>query len=71
MNTRILQYFTIILINCLLTAPTKAERPMEMEMGSFNSRPDAHAPIGVMGDRTHHQGHWMLSYRLMLSLIHI
>lgn len=29
------------------------------------SRPDAHAPIGVMGDHTHHQGEWMLSYRFM------
>lgn len=29
------------------------------------SRPDAHAPIGVMGDHTHHQGEWMLSYRAM------
>lgn len=29
------------------------------------SRPDAHAPIGVMGDHTHSQGEWMLSYRAM------
>ena len=26
-------------------------------------RPDAHAPIGVMGDHTHGAGEWMLSYR--------
>jgi hypothetical protein len=26
-------------------------------------RPDAHAPIGVMGDHTHHAGEVMLSYR--------
>ena len=29
------------------------------------SRPDGHAPIGVMGDHTHHKGGWMFSYRLM------
>jgi len=28
-------------------------------------RPDAHAPIGVMGDHLHHAGEWMLSYRYM------
>lgn len=25
--------------------------------------PDSHAPIGVMGDHTHKEGEWMLSYR--------
>lgn len=30
------------------------------------ARPDAHAPIGVMGDSTHHAGGWMVSYRFML-----
>jgi len=29
------------------------------------ARPDAHAPIGVMGDHTHHKGEIMLSYRYM------
>ncbi len=29
------------------------------------SRPDAHAPIGVMGDHTHREGEWMVSYRFM------
>ena len=27
--------------------------------------PDSHAPMGVMGDHTHHAGEWMLSYRFM------
>ncbi|MEO1652258.1 MAG: transporter, partial [Bacteroidota bacterium] len=27
--------------------------------------PDAHAPIGVMGDHLHQKGEWMLSYRYM------
>ncbi len=30
-----------------------------------SARPDGHAPIGVMGDHTHHAGEWMLSYRFM------
>jgi len=29
------------------------------------SRPDAHAPIGVMADHTHKAGEWMFSYRAM------
>ncbi len=29
------------------------------------SRPDGHAPIGVMGDHMHKKGEWMLSYRYM------
>lgn len=29
------------------------------------SRPDAHAPIGVMGDHLHGSGEWMFSYRYM------
>jgi len=29
------------------------------------SRPDAHAPIGVMPDHTHKAGEWMFSYRAM------
>jgi hypothetical protein len=30
-----------------------------------DSRPDFHAPIGVMGDHKHAQGEWMFSYRYM------
>ena len=29
------------------------------------TRPDGHAPIGVMGDHTHKKGEWMISYRFM------
>ena len=29
------------------------------------ARPDAHAPIGVMGDHVHQKGEWMFSYRYM------
>ena len=30
------------------------------------ARPDGHAPIGVMGDHTHHAGGFMFTYRYML-----
>lgn len=30
-----------------------------------STRPDGHAPIGVMGDHAHKQGEWMFSYRTM------
>jgi len=33
--------------------------------GHSNPRPDAHAPISVMGDHTHAKDGWMLSYRYM------
>lgn len=33
--------------------------------GWDGSRPDAHAPIDVMGDHIHKRGEWMLSYRYM------
>ena len=32
---------------------------------SSSSRPDSHAPIGVMGDHGHKTREWMLSYRFM------
>lgn len=33
--------------------------------GWDGSRPDSHAPIGVMGDHIHKAGEWMFSYRFM------
>ena len=34
-------------------------------MAMPSSRPDAHAPIGVMADHTHYEGSGMISYRFM------
>lgn len=34
-------------------------------LGHDHSRPDSHAPIGVMGDHLMGKGEWMMSYRLM------
>lgn len=42
----------------LLCAPTSVRAAPHDE-----PRPDAHAPIGMMGDHMHKQGEWMLSYR--------
>lgn len=40
--------------------------PLTLHEGGWTmARPDSHAPIGVMGDHTHHAGEWMLSYRYM------
>ncbi len=32
---------------------------------TVSTRPDSHAPLGVMGDHTHAKSEWMLSYRFM------
>jgi len=34
-------------------------------VGHDHSRPDSHAPLGVMGDHLMGKGEWMTSYRLM------
>lgn len=35
------------------------------EPDTKTTRPDSHAPLGVMGDHAHGKGEWMLSYRFM------
>jgi hypothetical protein len=39
--------------------------PITASLATAASGPTAHAPIGVMGDHTHHKGETMLSYRYM------
>ena len=39
--------------------------PAQAQYEWTSSRPDGHAPIGVMGDHTHAAGEFMLSYRFM------
>lgn len=48
----------IVVFSVLMTVSVEAH-----EWAS--SRPDAHAPIGVMGDHVHKTGEWMFSYRYM------
>lgn len=49
----------------LLPALTLLAMPCWAHQQWSAGRPDGHAPIGVMGDHTHNQGEWMLSYRYM------
>ena len=42
-----------------------AAQEHEHEHGHDHMRPDAHAPIAVMGAHMHEEGGWMLSYRFM------
>lgn len=39
--------------------------PSKIVLADGLSRPDSHAPIGVMADHMHSEGEWMLSYRYM------
>ena len=53
---------TLILL-ALLWQPTVQGQDQTQTWTS--SRPDGHAPIGVMGDHIHKKGEWMFSYRFM------
>lgn len=52
-----------MMVLALFILPVRAQESLESHWTS--ARPDGHAPIGVMGDHTHHAGEWMLSYRTM------
>lgn len=56
---------TPTLVSCLFLALYLLVAPVTMAHWN-GSRPDGHAPIGVMGDHIHAAGEWMLSYRYML-----
>ncbi len=57
-------YTTTLLIAGL--SATQAEPVLSCcPSGTDRPRPDAYAPISIMGDHTHHEGGWMLSYRFM------
>ena len=72
-----MKYLYILLSTTLLTSllsTSRAGEPLPKEIVSDPhcaeipwdpSRPDSHAPIGVMGEHTHHAGEAMLSYRYM------
>ncbi len=47
----------------LIALPVLADEEAHPHWSS--SRPDGHAPLGVMGEHMHHAGGWMLSYRYM------
>jgi len=53
----------LALVSFVLTASNAPAEPGPQHHGGFGSRPDSHAPIGVMGEHMHRKGEWMLSYR--------
>ncbi len=55
------------LIHGLLAAAIAAAlpAPAQAQFEWTSSRPDGHAPIGVMGEHTHEHGEFMFSYRFM------
>lgn len=57
-----MKHINILLFSVLSTFYASAH---DDEGKKFSSRPDSHAPIGVMGDHIHKTGEWMLSYRFM------
>ncbi len=48
-----------------LAAVSAIIAPLDAQYEWTSSRPDGHAPIGVMGEHTHEHGEFMLSYRFM------
>jgi hypothetical protein len=60
-------HFVIIVLAFMVAAVTQAQDDEGYHTGTqwTGSRPDGHAPIGVMGDHTHHAGRWMVTYRYM------
>ncbi|MCA9296109.1 MAG: transporter [Phycisphaerales bacterium] len=47
-----------------------ADAPTDVGHIHSSARADAHAPIGVMADHTHHAGEFMISYRTMHMRMH-
>ena len=56
---------TAITTQNIQAAEVEAQTAHADHVGHDHSRPDSHAPIGVMGDHLMGKGEWMTSYRLM------
>jgi hypothetical protein len=63
-----MRHFVGAIAIVLLVVLTHSDLPANGGHGNgwTASRPDGHAPIGVMGEHTHGAGEWMLSYRYMI-----
>lgn len=59
------RFLVILLVLSVLTATTVLANGGDTGSKSRSTRPDSHAPLGVMGDHAHGQSEWMLSYRFM------
>jgi hypothetical protein len=57
----------LVILIITMTLAARARSVEAQDTGTYwtSARPDGHAPIGVMGDHTHHAGEWMLAYRYM------
>lgn len=61
----------ILITACMLTSllfsqeKENCHHDDEQNTCNVSDRPDGHAPIGVMGDHTHHKGGLMVSYKYM------
>lgn len=53
--------FSILLFIAIISTTSDAQDQQHWS----TARPDGHAPIGVMGDHTHHKGEVMFSYKYM------
>ena len=58
--------FVILSITMIMVPKARSDDGQDTGTNWTSSRPDGHAPIGTMGDHTHHAGEWMLSYRYMI-----
>ncbi len=54
-----------IFLFAIAVASTVLADGRHTELDTESTRPDSHAPLGVMGDHAHGKGEWMLSYRFM------
>jgi hypothetical protein len=58
---RFVAALALVFVFAAIHAPTAIAEPPPTP--SFGSRPDSHAPIGVMAEHMHKAGEWMTSYR--------
>ena len=67
MKTHLFSLTMSLLITTALTASTNAaDQHAHHHSGHDHTRPDSHAPIGVMGDHLMRKGETMLTYRYMM-----
>lgn len=65
MNKSKLLFISLILLITFLNTISFAEHKHSPAGLWSTKKASSHAPIGVMGDHTHHKGEWMMSYRFM------
>ena len=61
----LIQSVIVLLILFISMSATVLANGEHVHSESKSTRPDSHAPLGVMGDHAHGKSEWMLSYRFM------